>query len=69
MTFFRFVLGALIWMSLPFVVAAALAPEDYKGVPATIVLDGEGKIARTFFGFHEKEKIEPIIKNLLDTKK
>jgi len=33
------------------------------------VLDGEGKIARIFFGFHEMEKIEPIIKTLLATKK
>ena len=41
----------------------------YKRIPATIVLDGEGKIARIFFGFYEMEKIEPIIKTLLATKK
>jgi hypothetical protein len=41
----------------------------YKGIPATIVLDGEGKIARILFGFPEMEKIEPIIKTLLATKK
>jgi len=60
-------------MKLPFPVGAAtreLANDyHYKGVPATIVLDGEGKIARIFFGFHEMEKIEPIIKTLLATKK
>ena len=60
-------------MKLPFPVGAAtreLANDyHYKGVPATIVLDGEGRIARIFFGFHEIEKIEPIIKTLLATKK
>jgi peroxiredoxin len=60
-------------MKLPFPVGAAtreLANDyHYKGIPATIVLDGEGKIARIFFGFHEMEKIEPIIKTLLATKK
>ena len=60
-------------MKLPFPVGAAtreLANDyHYKGVPATIVLDGEGKIACIFYGFHEVEKIEPIIKTLLATKK
>src|SRR3984957_15620155 len=37
----------------------------YKGVPATIVLDCEGNIARVFFGFHQAKRIEPIIKELL----
>ena len=63
----------ILIMKLPFPVGAAtreLANDyHYKGVPATIVLDGEGKIARIFFGFHEMEKIEPIIKTLLATKK
>jgi peroxiredoxin len=63
----------ILIMKLPFPVGAAtreLANDyHYRGVPATIVLDCEGKIARTFFGFHEKEKIEPIIKSLLATKK
>jgi len=63
----------ILIMKLPFPVGAAtreLANDyHYKGIPATIVLDCKGKIARIFFGFHEKEKIEPIIKNLLDTKK
>ena len=60
-------------MKLPFPVGAATRElaNDYhsKGVPATIVLDGEGRIARIFFGFHEIEKIEPIVKTLLATKK
>jgi thiol-disulfide isomerase/thioredoxin len=59
-------------MKLPFPVGAAtreLANDYYyKGVPATIVLDGERRVARIFFGFHEIEKIEPIIKTLLATK-
>jgi peroxiredoxin len=63
----------IMTMKLPFPVGAAtleLANDyHYKGIPATIVLDGEGKIARIFFGFHEMEKIEPIIKTLLATKK
>jgi hypothetical protein len=60
-------------MKLPFPVGAAtreLASDyHYKGIPATIVLDGEGKIARIFFGFYKMEKIEPIIKTMLATKK
>jgi peroxiredoxin len=63
----------LLTMKLPFPVGAAtreLANDyHYKEVPATIVLDGEGTIARIFYGFHETEKIEPIIKTLLATKK
>ena len=60
-------------MKLPFPVGAAtreLANDyHYKGVPATIVLDDEGKIARIFFGFYKMEKIEPIIKTMLAAKK
>ena len=63
----------ILTMKLPFPVGAAtreLANDyHYKGAPATIVLDCEGKIARIFYGFHEMEKIEPIIKTLLATKK
>jgi thiol-disulfide isomerase/thioredoxin len=63
----------ILTMKLPFPVGAAtrdlVNDYHYKGVPATIVLDGEGKIGRIFFGFHEMEKIEPIIKTLLATKK
>jgi hypothetical protein len=33
------------------------------------VLDCEGNIARIFFGFHEAQRIEPIIKELLATTK
>jgi peroxiredoxin len=63
----------ILTMKLPFPVGAAtreLASDyHYKGIPATIVLDGEGKIARIFFGFYKMEKIEPIIKTMLATKK
>jgi peroxiredoxin len=63
----------IVTMRLPFPVGGAtreLANDyHYKGVPATIVLDGEGNIARIFFGFHEAQRIEPIIKELLATTK
>src|SRR3984957_5113932 len=63
----------IVTMRLPFPVGGAtreLANDyHYKGVPATIVLDCEGNIARIFFGFHEMQKIEPIVKALLATKK
>lgn len=63
----------ILTMKLPFPVGAAtreLANDyHYKGVPATIVLDGKGTIARILYGFHEMEKIEPIIKTLIATKK
>lgn len=64
----------LIWrMDIPFPVGAATREiaidYHYKGVPATIVLDCEGKIARIFFGFHDTQKFKPIIKALLATKK
>ena len=62
----------IVTMRLPFPVGGAtreLANDyHYKGVPATIVLDCEGNIARIFFGFHEKQRIEPIVKALLATK-
>jgi peroxiredoxin len=63
----------IVTMRLPFPVGGAtreLANDyHYKGVPATIVLDGEGNIARIFFGFHEMERIEPIVQALLAKKK
>ena len=63
----------IVTMRLPFPVGGAardLANDyHYKGVPATIVLDREGNIARIFFGFHEAQRIEPIIKELLATTK
>ena len=63
----------IVTMRLPFPVGRAtreLANDyHYKGVPATVVLDCEDKIARIFFGFHEAQRIEPIVKALLATKK
>src|ERR1700761_3884179 len=62
----------IVTMRLPFPVGGAtreLANDyHYKGVPATIVLDGEGNIARIFFGFHEAQRIQPIVKALLARK-
>jgi len=58
-----------IKMKLPFPVAAAtreLAQDyRYKGFPTTIILDGEGKIVRTFYGYHPMEKFEPLVQGLL----
>jgi peroxiredoxin len=63
----------ILTMRLPFPVGGAtreLANDyHYKGVPETVVLDCEGNIARIFFGFHEAQRIEPIIKELLATMK
>jgi peroxiredoxin len=63
----------IVTMRLPFPVGGATRElaEDfhYKGVPATIVLDCEGNIARIFFGFHEMQKIAPIVQAILATKK
>ena len=50
-------------MKLPFPVSGAtreLADDyHYKGFPTTILLNGERKIARTFFGYHEMEQLRP----------
>jgi peroxiredoxin len=63
----------IVTMRLPFPIGGAtreLASDyHYKGVPATVVLDRDGNIARIFFGFHEMHKIEPVIKALLATKR
>jgi len=49
-----------IKMKLPFPIAGAtreLAQDyRYKGFPTTIILDGEAKIVRTFYGYHAMEK-------------
>jgi thiol-disulfide isomerase/thioredoxin len=58
-----------IKMKLPFPVGAAtgeLAQDyHYKGFPTTIVLDTEGKIVRTFYGYHSMETFEPLVHSLL----
>ena len=58
-----------IKMKLPFPVAAATGElaqyYHYKGFPTTIILDGEGKIVRTFYGYHPMEKFEPLLQSLL----
>ena len=60
-------------MRLPFPVGGATREladgYHYKGFPTTIVLNGEGNIARTFFGFHEMEELETCVKPLLGVKK
>ncbi|MFZ0712394.1 MAG: hypothetical protein WAM53_20305, partial [Terrimicrobiaceae bacterium] len=60
-------------MNLPFPVSGAtrqLADDyHYKGFPATILLNGEGKIARTFFGYHEMEQLETCVTPLFGIKK
>ena len=58
-----------IKMKLPFPVAAATGElaryYHYKGFPTTIIVDGEGKILRTFYGYHPMEKFEPLVQSLL----
>ncbi len=60
-------------MKLPFPVSGAtreLADDyHYKGFPTTILLNGERKIARTFFGYHEMEQLETCVTPLLGVKK
>ena len=60
-------------MKLPFPVCGAtreLADDyHYKGFPTTILLNGESKIARTFFGYHEMEQLETCVTPLLGVKK
>lgn len=59
-------------MKLPFPVGRAtreLADDyHYKGFPTTVLLNGEGKIAGTFFGYHGMEKLETSVKPLLGVK-
>ena len=64
----------LIWtMDIRFPVGEATremaSDYHYKGVPATVFLDCEGKIARIFFGFHDTEEFKAVIKALLAMKK
>ena len=60
-------------MRLPFPVGGATREladgYHYKGFPTTIVLNGEGNIARTFFGFHEMEGLETCVKRLFEHQK
>lgn len=36
----------------------------FKGIPTTVVVGPEGKIARTFLGFHPAAKFEPVLESL-----
>ncbi len=60
-------------LKLPFTVALATeqVTRDYhfKGIPTTIVLDAKGRIVRTFYGYHEMEKLEPILQAVIVHKK
>jgi cytochrome c biogenesis protein CcmG/thiol:disulfide interchange protein DsbE len=37
----------------------------FKGIPTTVVIGPDGKIARTFLGYHDAEKFEAVLKPLL----
>jgi len=44
--------------------------KDYKfiGIPTTIFIDRDGKIIKTFYGYHEKDKFADALKTILSDK-
>ncbi len=56
-------------MKLPFPVAGANKEVAdgyfYKGFPATFIIDGQGKITRTFLGIHKSAEFESILRPLI----
>ena len=56
-------------LSIPYPVAIAeeKMAKDYhfKGFPTTVVIDGHGKIAKTFYGYHDGKVIEAAVQKLL----
>ena len=44
--------------------------DDYKfkGIPTNILIDKDGKIAKTFYGYQDAKKLEVMIKKLLEQK-
>jgi peroxiredoxin len=37
----------------------------FKGIPTTIFIDREGKIVKTFYGFHKKDEFKDVLKSIL----
>jgi thioredoxin-like negative regulator of GroEL len=56
-------------LSIPFSVAIAeeKIAKDYhfKGIPTTVVIDSDGRIAKTFYGYHDGKVIEAAVQKLL----
>ena len=56
-------------LAIPFPVAIAdeKIAKDYhfKGFPTTVVIDKDGKIAKTFYGYHDDKVIEAAVQKLL----
>ena len=56
-------------LSIPYPVAIATEKigKDYhfKGIPTTVVIDRDGKIAKTFYGYHDGKVIEAAVQKLL----
>ena len=56
-------------LAIPYPVAIATEKiaKDYhfKGIPTTVVIDKDGKIAKTFYGYHDDKAIEAAVQRLL----
>ena len=56
-------------LAIPYPVAIATEQigKDYhfKGIPTTVVIDRDGKIAKTFYGYHDGKVIEAAVQKLL----
>lgn len=59
----------VVKLNLPYPVGLAtkeIADDfHYKGFPATVLVDRQGKIAGIFFGYHDEDKLAPTIERLL----
>ncbi|MFH0793479.1 MAG: TlpA disulfide reductase family protein [bacterium] len=42
-----------------------LDPEHRRAIPATFIVDGSGRVTKTFVGYHEKDVVEKAIKKAL----
>jgi len=51
----------------PVAIATEKIGKDYhfKGIPTTVVIDRDGKIAKTFYGYHDGKVIEAAVQKLL----
>lgn len=60
-------------LKLPFTIALTSKQVNgdyhFKGIPTIIVLDAKGRIARTFYGFQEMKKLEPVLQGVVVHKK
>jgi cytochrome c biogenesis protein CcmG/thiol:disulfide interchange protein DsbE len=60
-------------LEIPYPVALATKPiadaYHFKGIPTTIVIGAEGRIIKTFYGYHDAQRIEEVVKSALPEKK